>query len=83
MRVTISLDEDVAAEFQKVADQSGRSLEEAVNESLRASIRPRQVSRPANAKPFVVRAKALHPRPGIKFDDIEELLDMVEGPTRR
>jgi oxygen-dependent protoporphyrinogen oxidase len=33
--------------------------------------------------PFKVRAKALHARPGFDFDDIEGLLEQVEGPERR
>jgi hypothetical protein len=35
------------------------------------------------AKPFEVRAKALHARPGFDFDDIEGLLEQVEGPAHR
>ena len=80
-RVTVSLDEDVAAKLQEAADRSGRSLEETVNDSLRGFIRPRQASKPT--KPFVVRAKALNPYPGVKFDNIEELLERAEGPTHR
>ncbi|HKI03885.1 MAG TPA: ribbon-helix-helix protein, CopG family [Thermoanaerobaculia bacterium] len=80
VRVTISLDEDVAAEIQKSADRSGRSLEEAVNDSLRSSVRPRLIKTP---RPFEVRAKALNARPGINLDDIDELLERAEGPAHR
>jgi len=80
-RVTLSLDDDLAAELQKAADQSGHSLERALNDSLRAAMRPRLVRTPA--KPFEVRAKALHARPGFNLDDIEELLEQAEGLTHR
>jgi hypothetical protein len=78
VRVTLSLDDDIAAELRKAADRSGRSLEEALNDSLRTSMGPRRLDAPPRA--FEVRAKALHARPGFNFDDIEELLEQAEGP---
>jgi hypothetical protein len=81
VRVTLSLDDDIAAELQQTADRSGVSLEEALQDSLRTSIGPRLVRAPP--KPFEVRAKALHARPGFNFDDIEELLEQAEGPAHR
>jgi hypothetical protein len=81
VRVTITLDEDVAAEIQKAADRNGRSLEEAAADSLRALVRPRLVSTPT--KPFEVRTKALHLRSGLSLDNIEELLEYAEGPAHR
>ena len=81
VRITLSLDENLVAEIQKAADRSGRSFEEAINDSLRLSVRSHPVSVPA--APFEVRAKALYARPGINFDDIEELLEQAEGPAHR
>jgi hypothetical protein len=81
VRVTISLDEDLTAEVQKAADRSGRSFEQAVNDSLRLFVRSHPAS--VTPSPFEVRAKALHARPGINFDDIEELLEQAEGPAHR
>lgn len=82
VRVTLSLDEDLAVEIQKAADRSGRSFEEAVNDSLRRFVGTHQPSSVPPA-PFEVRAKALHAYPGIDFDDIEELLEQAEGPAHR
>jgi hypothetical protein len=80
VRVTLSLDDDLAAEIQKMADRNGCSFEETLNASLRSSVpTPRTVP----SKPFEVRAKALHARPGFDFDDIEGLLEQVEGPAHR
>ena len=81
VRVTLSLDEDLAAEIQKAADRSGRSFEEAVSDSLRLFVRSHPASVPPS--PFEVRAKALQARPGVDFDDIEELLEQAEGPAYR
>ena len=85
VRVSFSLDDDVAAEIQKMADRSGRSLDEALNESLRATVGPRRLDAPSMmaVRAFDVRAKALHARPGINFDDIEGLLEQAEGLTHR
>jgi hypothetical protein len=83
-RVTLQLDDEVIAELQKMADRIGRSLEEVVEEAVKSSVRT-SASRPPSkpSPPFEVRAKALHARPGINFDDIEELLEQVEGPAHR
>jgi Ribbon-helix-helix protein, copG family len=86
VRVTISLDDDVAAELQKTADRSGRTLEEALNDSLRSSVRSSLVSKPATSKPskpLKLLAKALHARPGFNLDNIDELLEQAEGPAHR
>jgi hypothetical protein len=81
VRVTLSLDEDLAAEIQKAADRSGRSFEETLNASLRSSIPEKRLVVPS--RPFEIRAKALHARPGFDFDDIEGLLEQAEGPAHR
>ena len=81
IRVTLSLDDDLAAEIQKAADRSGRSFEEALTSSLRSSIPQSRLAPPS--RPFEIRAKALHARPGFDFDDIEGLLEQAEGPAHR
>lgn len=81
LRVTVSLDDDVAADLQKAAERRGLSLDEALNDSLRASMGLRLIK--PTSRPFQVRAKDLHARPGVNFDDIEELLEQLEGPAHR
>jgi hypothetical protein len=39
--------------------------------------------RPGGLKPFKVEARKLGWRDDLNFDNIEELLDQVEGPFRR
>jgi plasmid stability protein len=81
MRTTLTLEEDVAAKLRAEARRSGRSFKEVVNEFLRLGLNARKELKPA--KPFVVRARAMVPLPGINFDNIEELLDQIEGPLRK
>ena len=81
VRITLSLDDDLAAEIQKMADRSGSSFEEVLKSSLRSSLPTPQAAR--SSQPFEVRAKDLHARPGFDFDDIEGLLEQVEGPAHR
>jgi hypothetical protein len=82
-RVTLLLDDDLVAELQKTADRIGRSLEEvaeeAVKDSLRAAMPPRPVSKPN--PPRELPTQALHAHPGIKFGNVEELLEQAEGPA--
>jgi hypothetical protein len=61
--------------------RTGKSFKETVNETLRAGLTARRETKPA--KPFEIHARDLHPRPGLSFDNIEELLDQMEGPFRR
>jgi ribbon-helix-helix CopG family protein len=84
-RVTLSLDDDLVAELQKMADRIGCPLEKVVEEAVKDSLRATTPPPPArkSSEPFVVRAKALNPYPWVKFDDIEELLEQAEGPTHR
>jgi hypothetical protein len=80
VRTTLTLDEDVAAKLKEEMRQRGNSFKEVVNDVLRRGLNwPSQ----SNIPPFEVRARDLKQRPGIDFDNIEELLDRIEGPLRR
>jgi hypothetical protein len=80
VRTTLTLDDDVRARLEAEMRKTGRSFKETVNEVLRFGLN----ARPAKpAKPFEIYARDLHPRPGLNFDNIEELLDQIEGPMRR
>jgi plasmid stability protein len=80
MRTTLTLDDDVAAKLRTEARRSGRSFKETVNHILRLGLNARK--QPA-LKPFTVRASAMGVRPGLNYDDIEGLLDQIDGPLRR
>jgi len=80
MRTTLTLDDDVAAKLQAEARKSGQSLKETVNRVLRLGL---NAKKDAQLKPFKVRAWPMGARPGLNFDNIEELLDQLDGPMRR
>lgn len=80
MRTTLTLDEDVRAKLEAEMRRTGRSFKETVNETLRIGL---TASRPKAATPFKIQARDLGARPGFNFDNIEELLDQIEGPMRR
>lgn len=80
MRTTLTLDDDVASLLNKEARRSGESLKETVNRLLRLGLIA--VKQPVR-KPFVVKSMNLRLPPGMSFDNVEELLDQLEGPYRR
>ena len=80
-RTTITLDDDVAAKLDEEMRRAGESYRATVNRILRRGLNPPR--RPSGLKPFKVRARNLGLRPGMDLDNIEELLDQVEGPWRR
>jgi len=74
----LTLDDDVADGLAAAARRSGRSFRDVVNETIR-----RGLHRPAVEPPFRIVATPMMLRPGIEIDDIEGLLDMLDGPARR
>jgi hypothetical protein len=81
VRTTLTLDEDVKARLDREIRRTGKSFKEAVNYYLRLGLEARSDMKPL--KPFVVRARPLGLKPGLSYDNIEELLDQVDGPSRR
>jgi plasmid stability protein len=81
VRTTLTLDEDVRAKLEVEMRKTGRSFKETVNEVLRIGLTAPRPVKPA--KPFEIYARDLGARPGYNFDNIEELLDQIEGPLRR
>lgn len=81
MRTTITLDDDVAARLKAEARRSGRSFKDVVNDAIRTGLTARRT--PPRQR-FEVKTRDLGGvRPGLSLDNIEELLDQVEGPMRR
>ena len=79
-RLTITLDDELAARLEAEARRKGMPPEDVVSENL-----PRLLGGRATGadEPFVIDGPFLRPRPGIAFDDIEALLDEIEGSDRR
>ena len=76
-RTTLTLDDDVADGLAAAARRAGRPYRDVVNEVIR-----RGLYRPAEEPPFRVDASEMRRRTGVPIDDIEGLLDLLDGPTR-
>lgn len=76
MRTTVNLDDDVAAVVERVRRERSVGVSEAVNELIRAGLRPRRASRP-----FRQRSRSL----GLRIDvtNVAEALEELEGPSHR
>jgi hypothetical protein len=80
VRTTLSLDDDVARLLQKESRRSGASFKQTVNHFLRLGLGGGKKS---EMKPFQVTPRSLGLPPGLNYDNVEELLDAVEGADRR
>jgi hypothetical protein len=79
MRTTLTLDDDLAAKLKAESRRAGRSFREIVNDTLRRGL----ASHRATAHRAVVKITARdlgELRPGLSLDNIEELIEQVEGP---
>ncbi len=82
MRTTLTIDDDVAFGLKKIQEgDQERSFKEIVNEVLRRGLNPSKLGTPK--KRFKVKTYPLGLREGLSLDNIEELLDEVEGPNRK
>ncbi|MBA2275701.1 MAG: DUF2191 domain-containing protein [Chloroflexi bacterium] len=81
-RTTLTLEEDVADSLRDEARRTGRPFKAIVNEALRVGLERKE--RPAGRGAlFKVEPLDLGLKPGIELDDIEGLIDQLEGPHRR
>lgn len=82
MRTTLTIDDDVAYGLRKVQEtEPAKSFKEIVNEVLRRGLlSQRQVSK---KKEFKLITYPIGLRKDLNYDNIEELLDTIEGPNRK
>ena len=80
MRTTLSLDDDVARLLNKESRRSGASFKQVVNHFLRLGL---MASKQPHRKPFVVKPINLGLPPVLSYDNVEELLEFLEGPEYR
>ncbi|HEV7767413.1 MAG TPA: CopG family transcriptional regulator [Thermoanaerobaculia bacterium] len=76
-RVTITLDDDVAARMDEEARRKGASIAEVVNETLRH----REAEPAKEQRRFEVYARDLGARPDVNFDCVWTLLDDADRGT--
>lgn len=81
MRTTLTIDEDVIAKINAEMRRSGKSFKETVNDALRTGLSVRKELK--SAEPFKVRARSMGTYPGLNYDNIDELLEQIEGPSHR
>jgi hypothetical protein len=80
-RTTVTLDEDIVTKLVNEAHRTGVPFRQVLNDALRRSLNQPQRSR--GPKPFKVRARDLGARADLDFDNVEQLLDQIEGPFRK
>jgi predicted transcriptional regulator len=79
-RTTLTLEDDVVARLREEARRGGRSFKDVVNDAIRAGLDRAAQEQPAA---YRVQARDMGLRAGIDLDDIQGLLDMLDGPERR
>jgi Arc/MetJ family transcription regulator len=77
MRTTLSLDDDVAAQLERLRHARSASSKELVNEALRRGLRD-MTTPPRKRKAFRTRSFRMG-KPLINIDNIAETLAYVEG----
>ncbi len=78
MRITLSLDDDVANLLKEEMRRSGSSLGQTVNGLLRLGL---VASGSKARKPFVVTPLSLGLPHGMSYDNVEDLIEALEGPA--
>jgi len=79
VRTTLSLDDDVANLLDRELRRSGRSLKETVNHYLRLGL----TSPGPRSRPYVVKPIPMGIPAGLSYDNVEELLEALEGPDHK
>ena len=74
------LDDDIANLLNQAFRRSGVSFKEAVNHYLRLG---RTASKQTPRKKFVVKPLAMALPPGLSYDNVEELIEALEGPLHK
>ena len=81
MRTTLTIDDDIAVLVEQEQRRSGDSFKGTVNRLLRQGLTATR--QPATSKPFEVTPLFMGLRPGQNYDNIEALLEELEGPNHR
>jgi ribbon-helix-helix CopG family protein len=77
MRTTLTIEDDIAAQLERLRRKDDASLKDLINEALRRGLQTMD-ARPKKKKPFKTRAFDLG-EPLINLDNIAEALAYLEG----
>ncbi|MGH9498500.1 MAG: hypothetical protein ACRD3L_05110 [Terriglobales bacterium] len=80
MRTTLTLDEDVARLLSRESRRAGTSFKETVNHFLRLGL---TMTRQNKRKAFVVAPRRLGLPAGMTYDNVEQLIESLEGASHR
>lgn len=80
MRTTLTLDDDVTRLLEEETRRSGESFKAVVNRYLRLGMVAAQTQ---VAKPFTVAPRNLGLPQGLSYDNVEQLLETLEGSAHR
>jgi len=82
MRTTLTIDDDIAFALKKVQEKEpSKSFKEIINDILRRGLKSKDPN--IKKKDFKLITYPLQLKEGLCLDNIEELLDQIEGPNRR
>jgi hypothetical protein len=77
VRTTLSLDDDVASLLEKEVRRSGSPFKTVVNRLLRLGLMAAKEQ--TTPKRFVVTPRRMGLPPGESYDDVERLIEVLEG----
>jgi hypothetical protein len=80
VRTTLSIDDDLASILEDEMKRHGFTFKETVNRLLRLGI---IASKTPERKRFVVHARPLGLPSGMSYDNVEELIESLEGAAHR
>ena len=82
MRTTLTIEDDVAFGLRKAQEsEPEKPFKVLVNEILRRGLQ--STPKGAAKSPFKVRSRPIGLRKDLNFDNIEEVLDILDGVNRR
>jgi hypothetical protein len=81
VRTTLTLDDDIAALVKEEVRRRGGTFKGTINRLLRRGLTAKDKN--AERAPFEVKPLFMGLRPGRNYDNIEELIEELEGPLHR
>jgi hypothetical protein len=82
MRTTLTIDDDVAAQLERLRRSSDASLKDLINDALRRGLRELN-SRPKRKEPFRTRAVDVGAVLIDNIDNVAEVLAIAEGDAHK